>query len=251
MEKSMKPGERGIGERFHEETKYTPEKIAGYTLDWDHAPAPFKDYDAPVVRVQLPKPEITGDPDIWRALAKRRSQRTYDTGKVMTAATLSALLWATQGETAQCGPVAFRTAPSAGALYPLETYVHARAVEGLEPGLYHFRPHAVDLEFLKRGDLSAALAHAALGQTPLESAHVTFIWSALVARSKWKYRERAYRYIYLDAGHVAENLYLAAEALGLGVCAIGAFYDDQVNGILGLDGQEETVIYMATAGRPA
>ena len=74
------------------------------------------------------------------------------------------------------------------------------------------------------------------------------IWSGLIARGRWKYRQRAYRYIYLDAGHVAQNLYLAGEALGLGICAVGAFYDDDVNRIVNLDGTEETVIYMATIG---
>jgi SagB-type dehydrogenase family enzyme len=82
----------------------------------------------------------------------------------------------------------------------------------------------------------------------VRGAQATFIWSALVARSKWKYRQRAYRYIYLDAGHIAQNLYLAGEALDLGVCGIGALFDDMANSIVGLDGSEETVIYMATVG---
>jgi SagB-type dehydrogenase family enzyme len=83
------------------------------------------------------------------------------------------------------------------------------------------------------------------------TAHLAFIWSAVIERAKWKYRQRTYRYVYLDAGHIAENLYLAAEALGLGACAVGAFYDDQVNSMLGLDGHNETVIYMAAVGLPA
>ena len=94
------------------------------------------------------------------------------------------------------------------------------------------------------------VAEAALGQTVVLAAQVTFIWTAVVERSRWKYRQRAYRYLYLDAGHVGENLYLAAGALGLGCCAIGAFYDDRANGIIGVDGAEETVIYLATVGWP-
>ena len=132
----------------------------------------------------------------------------------------------------------------------MESYLFLRAVDGYEPGIYHFRPHVFDLEFLKRGDCSRKLAEAALGQMIVMGAQVTFIWSAVVERSKWKYRQRAYRYIYIDAGHIAQNLYLAGEALGLGVCAIGALFDDKVNGIVGLDGVSETVIYMATVGRP-
>jgi len=111
-----------------------------------------------------------------------------------------------------------------------------------------FQPTTDDLEFLKKGDHSTELAGAALGQAMVAKAQVTFIWSAMVERSKWKYRQRAYRYIYLDAGHIVENLYLAAEALGLGVCAIGALFDDQVNSLIGIDGVEESVIYMASVG---
>ena len=99
-----------------------------------------------------------------------------------------------------------------------------------------------------RGDHSKALAAAALYQELIQQAHLTFIWSAVVERGKWKYRQRAYRYIYLDAGHIAQNLYLAAEALGLGVCAIGAFFDHDMNSLMGFDGTRETVIYMASVG---
>jgi SagB-type dehydrogenase family enzyme len=95
------------------------------------------------------------------------------------------------------------------------------------------------------------MARAALGQEIVADAQVTFIWSAVLARGKWKYRERAYRYIYIDAGHIGQNLYLAAEALGLGVCTIGAFFDDDANRIIDVDGTEETIIYMGCVGYPA
>jgi SagB-type dehydrogenase family enzyme len=161
---------------------------------------------------------------------------------------LSSLLWATQGVTAEYGETLFRTAPSAGALYPVETYIFANQVETLEKGIYHFRPREFDLELIREEDLAKELSFGALGQNMVLQAHVTFLWSAVVERAKWKYRQRAYRYIYLDAGHIAGNLYLAGEALGLGVCTIGALFDDPVNNILGIDGEEETIIYMATAG---
>jgi SagB-type dehydrogenase family enzyme len=240
----------GIGSRFQQETKYNPDAMEGHTLDWDRQPEPYKNYEASLAIVPLPEPDLTGNPDLWQLLARRRSRREYNTGQPLTPAKLSALLWATQGVTARYGEVLFRTAPSAGGLYPVETYLFVRAVEGFEPGIYHFRPQAFDLEFLKKGDLARELAEAALGQTLVMAASVTFIWTALVERSRWKYRQRAYRYIYLDAGHIGENLYLAAGALGMGVCAIGAFYDDRANSIIGVDGIEETVIYMATAGWP-
>ena len=159
------------------------------------------------------------------------------------------LLWATQGITEKYGDTLFRSAPSAGGLFPVETYLNVRLIEGLEGGIYHFRPERFDLEFLKRGEFSRSLADAALNQEIVATAQVTFIWSAVLPRSKWKYRQRAYRYIYLDAGHICQNLYLAGEALGLGVCAIGAFFDDDANEIVSLDGIDETVIYMATVGK--
>jgi len=238
----------GIGERFQQETKYEPEDLGGHFLDWSNKPDPYKNYDSPLAIVSLPEPWRTEKADLWQLLSHRRSRRDYDAGGVLTGEHLSALLWATQGITARYGEFLFRTAPSAGGLYPIETYLSIRAIEGFEPGIYHFRPHAFDLELIRRGDHSKQLAEAALGQMIVRGAQVSFIWSAVVARSKWKYRQRAYRYIYLDAGHIAGNLYLAGEALGLGVCGIGALFDDMVNDIVGLDSLEETVVYMATVG---
>ena len=242
----MKPG---IGTRFQEETKYTPEKIGGYALDWSTFPDRYKTYRNALAILSLPEPDLSGGPDLWKMLQRRRSRRSYKPGEALTLDALSLLLWATQGITWRYGDSLFRTAPSAGGLFPIETYLNVRSVEGLEPGIYHFRPPTFDMELLKKGDHSRTLAEAALGQTIVLGAQVTFIWSAVLERSKWKYRERAYRYIYLDAGHIAQNLYLAGEALGLGVCAIGAFFDDDANGIIGVDGTDETVIYMATAGK--
>jgi SagB-type dehydrogenase family enzyme len=247
---SKQGGTRGIGERFQQETKYDPDRMEGHTLDWGRQPEPYKSYEAPLAIISLPEPELTGDPHLWQLLHSRRSRREFDAGRTLKIEKLSVLLWATQGVTARYGEFLFRTAPSAGGLYPIETYLFIRAVEGIEPGIYHFRPSTFDLEFLRQGDLGREVAEAALGQRMVTAAQATFIWTAIVARSRWKYRQRAYRYIYLDAGHIGENLYLAAGALGLGVCAIGAFFDDKANGIIGVDGIEETVIYLAAVGWP-
>lgn len=247
---SPKHKDLGIGERFQQETKYKPDDLGGHFLDWSNQPETYKNYDSPLAIISLPEPYRAEKADLWQLLSDRRSRRAYDAGGNLKGEHLSALLWATQGITARYGEFLFRTAPSAGGLYPIETYLSIRAIEGFEQGIYHFRPHAFDLELIKQGDHSKELAEAALGQMIVRGAGVTFIWSALVARSKWKYRQRAYRYIYLDAGHIAGNLYLAGEALGLGVCGIGALFDDMINDIVGLDGFEETVIYMATVGLP-
>ena len=238
----------GIGDRFQAETSYHPDNLKGYTLDWARRPETYKHYEAPLSIITLPKPKLPDQPSLWTVLQNRRSRRSYDPTKTLALNDLATLLWATQGLTARHGEYALRTSPSAGALYPVETYLYARAVDELSQGIYHFRPYSFDLEFLRQGDFSRPLAEALLGQTMVMKAQVTFIWSSVVGRAKWKYRQRAYRYIYLDAGHIGQNLYLAAEALQLGVCAIGAFFDNLVNSIVGIDGIDETIIYLATVG---
>ena len=238
----------GIGERFQEETKYFPDKMGGHVLDWDHMPERYKNYPESTPRIKLPEASLERDAKLWDTILRRRSLRNYAPGLILPLGTLSDLLWATQGITADSGDFQFRSAPSAGGLYPIETYILARAVEGLDQGIYHFRPHAFDLEFIKPGYFSLAMAKAALGQGMVANAQVTFIWTAVIERSKWKYRQRAYRYIYLDAGHIAQNLYLAGTAAGLGICGIGALFDDAVNALIGVDGTEETVLYMASVG---
>jgi len=241
---------KGIGEKFQEETKYTPESIGGHSLDWEHMPERYKSYPEPIRRTALPGPPAGGNANIWDILGRRRSVRNYSVDRPMSLGILSALLWATQGITAAAGDYQFRSAPSAGALYPIETYLMVRAVEGLQQGFYHFRPHAFDLECIRPGDFGRALAAAALGQEMVAAAQAVFIWTAVIERSRWKYRQRAYRYIYLDAGHIAQNLYLAGTAVGAGVCGIGAFFDDRVNALIGVDGVEETALYLASVGWP-
>jgi SagB-type dehydrogenase family enzyme len=245
-----KPGMPGIGERFQEETKYTPAKLAGHYLDWSSMPDRYKFCAEAIQTVTLPDPQIDKNEKIWDVISRRRSTRHYAASSSLSIRELAMLLWATQGITAVSSQFEFRSAPSAGGLYPIETYLMCRNVESLESGIYHFRPHEFDLELIKAGDFSVAFANAALGQSMVSDAPVCFIWTALVQRSKWKYRQRAYRYIYLDAGHIAQNLYLAGTAIGLGVCGIGAFFDDHINNLLGVDGVEETVVYLASLGHP-
>lgn len=247
---SKLPEIQGAGDKFQAETSYHPDKLKGYTLDWACRPESYKHYEAPLSIITLPEPKLPDHPSLWSVLQNRRTRRSYNPSKTLALNELASLLWATQGLTARHGEFVLRTAPSAGALYPTETYLFARAVEGLKQGIYHFRPYSFDLEFLREGDFSKALAEALLGQSMVMKAQVTFIWSSFLDRAKWKYKQRAYRYIYLDAGHIGQNLYLSAEALQLGVCSIGAFFDSMVNSIVGIDGIDETVIYLATVGLP-
>ncbi len=243
---------KDIGDRFQQKTKYQRNKLPRHFLDWDNKPMLYKDYENPIEIISLPEPEFRNEAKLMEVLASRRSRRNYDPQETIDLKTLSTLLWATQGATSKhdtpFGPLFLRTAPSAGALYPIEIYLNVRLVTGLEPGIYHFRPHYFDLELLKKGDYSEECAAAALNQKMVKSAQVTFVWTAVVERSKWKYLQRAYRYIYLDAGHIGQNLYLAAEALQLGCCTIGAIFDEEANKLIDVDGINETVVYMATVG---
>jgi len=246
---------KDIGDKFQRETKYYPGKLPRHFLDFNNKPELYKAYENPIEVISLPDPEFNNETKLIEALASRRSRRNYDPEKPLDLKDLSTLLWAIQGATekldTQFGPLFLRTAPSAGALYPIETYLNIRLVDDLEPGIYHFRPHYFDLELLKKkkGDYSEEFSLAALNQKMVRSAQVTFVWTAVVERSKWKYLQRAYRYIYLDAGHIGQNLYLAAEALQLGCCTIGAIFDEEANKLIdGADGYNETVVYMATVG---
>jgi len=162
---------------------------------------------------------------------------------------LSNLLWATQGITEKAFGPWYRTAPSAGALHPIDTYLVVNRVQGLEPGIYFFDVLEFSLVLKRTGDFSGPIAQAALNQDMARTAAVVFVWVAVIQRSRQKYRQRAYRYIYLDCGHIAQNLYLAATALDLGCCGIAAIFDDEVNDLVGVDGQEETAIYLAMVGK--
>ncbi len=133
----------------------------------------------------------------------------------------------------------------------METYLAVHNVAGVEPGIYHYAVEAHALEQLRAGDYRVETAAAALDQRIALACNMVFVWTAVFPRSKWKYKQRAYRYVYLDAGHMAQNVALAAVGLGLGSCQIAALYDDEANALLGVDGEDESVIYMTTVGRPA
>lgn len=238
-----------IGDRFQRETKYTREKMAGGRLDWSNKPELYKTYPDSE-KIALPAFEPSRLMTLDKALKQRRSVRDFK-AQPLSLGQLSYLLWASTGIGRTEGGYEFRTAPSAGALYPIETYIVANDVRKLEPGLYHYAIQNHELEKLKTADLRRPIAMAALGQAMCATAPVVFVWTAIIQRSRWKYRQRAYRYVYLDAGHIAENLALAAVSLGLGTCQIGALFDDEVNKILGLDDAHEGVIYMSVVGLPA
>jgi SagB-type dehydrogenase family enzyme len=238
----------GIGDTFQRDTKYERGHVPGGRLNWTTKPATYKHYfSAPKIPLSLP--QMQGGASIWDTLRQRRSMRRFEELPLQEAA-LSQLLWVAQGITQAGRGFGLRTAPSAGALYPVETYVVIHAVEDIEPGVYHYAVEPHELDQLKTGDFRADIARAALDQEMAYRANLVFCWTGVFARSKWKYRQRAYRYVYLDAGHIAQNVALGAVALGLGSCQIAALYDDEANALLDVDGVQESVIYMTAIGKP-
>ena len=248
----------GIGDKFQQETKYEPSRIPRHKLVWDAKPPLYKGYpEAQKIELVAFDPrrfaslcEAAGAMILDRALRQRKSIRDFQQQPI-SKDQLSYLLWASTGIQRIEGGYKFRTVPSAGALYPIETYVVVNDVRKLEAGVYHYSIKAHQLEQLKQGEFRQEITAAALGQGMCQTSAVVFVWSAVFERCKWKYGQRAYRYIYLDAGHIAENLALATVSLNLGSCEIGALYDNQVNAILGIDGSEESVVCMAVVGIPA
>ena len=238
-----------LGYRYLQETKLQRQTLFGSPRPAVAPTAAFKEYPGRPRVALLPEPGKLSA-NLWQLLQARRSVRKYGE-RPLSLGDLANLLWAAQGLTAQAGSYLFRTAPSGGALYPVETYLAVNRVETVAPGLYHYNVRELCLEQLRAGDTGAELARAGLDQHSLARAAVVFIWSAVLRRNICKYGHRGMRYILMDAGHICQNMLLGAEALGLAACPVGAYYDEECNDLLGLDGEEESVLYMATAGHPA
>lgn len=236
------------GDEFQRKSKYSRDDLSGIQPDWNGQPHPYKTYPSKYTRFELKRPQTSGGEPLLEVLNRRRSVRDYS-DMPMDEDTLSLLLWATQGITRKTEYINFRTAPSAGGLYPIETYLAVNNVSNIQSGIYHYEVLYHTLAQINPGFKGDELARAALGQIMVASAPVVFIFSAIIQRSRWKYGQRAYRYIYMDAGHIAQNLALAAVSCRMGSCQIAAFLDDEVNQIIGLDGNEETAIYMSTVGK--
>jgi SagB-type dehydrogenase family enzyme len=236
------------GDDFQEKTKYYRDRMPTGGLDWASKPDQYKEYPG-ASRIDLGCRTRMETLSLDEALLRRKSIRHY-APTPMTTDQISYLLWAATGLQRTERGNEYRTAPSAGALYPVETYVVANRIEEVPAGVYHYSVRHHSLEIIKEGEFSSDIAIAALGQKMCLEAAAVFIWTAIFRRSKWKYGERAYRYIYLDAGHIGQNLALAATAIGLGSCQVGALFDEEVNSIIGVDGTEESVVYMSVAGKP-
>ena len=237
-----RPGE-DFGALYHRASSPGFADALGALVGWGVQPARTKDYPG-AVRSALPPVSAPTELSVAGAIDRRRSLRDY-ADRPLTTRELAWLLGAATGIT---GPGGLRAAPSAGAQYPIETYVVTSRVEGIEPGIYHYAPADHALERLRDGTFGGDLVIAALGQEFLGQAPVVLVLSAVFQRLRWRYRERAYRYALLEAGHIGQNVYLAAEAAGLGACAVGAFFDDAVNRLLDVDGVEEAALMLLPVG---
>ncbi len=235
------------GDDFQKLSKYRRESLGGKTLDWANKPPLYKKYPPKLKRFELLKPQEEGGMPLFKVIKDRRSERNFS-NKAVTEITFSQILWAVQGITLANEYHQFRAAPSAGGLFPIETYCVINQVIGFIPGVYHYQVPYHSLVLIKAGSFGAELARAALSQKMVRDAAFNLVWSAMIERSKWKYDQRAYRYVYLDAGHIGQNAALAAVACGLGSCQIGAFFDEEVNAIIEVDGTAETAVYMTAIG---
>jgi SagB-type dehydrogenase family enzyme len=194
--------------------------------------------------IELPEPQYDSDVSIEQSLLGRRSIRSY-TGDLLTLPEVAQLLWAAQGVT---DPTGFRTAPSAGALYPLELYVVAGDVRDLSPGVYRYEPLEHGLVRTMEGDKRVELADAALGQDFVGEGAIIIVFTAVYERTTGKYGDRGIRYVHMEVGHAAQNLCLQAAAMDLGVVTVGAFYDEEVGQLLDLPGDEQP-LYVIPVGR--
>lgn len=203
-------------------------------------------------QIALPAPSTIQVPaiDLRAAIEQRRTLRNYRP-QPLSLEELAFLLWCTQGvKKVTPRPRTYRTVPSAGALHAFETYLLCNRVQGLPPGLYRYAAveHTL-LEVDLDAQVGEKLTLACGNQNQIRTSAVTFAWAAVTQRMNWRYGERGYRYLHLDAGHVCQNLYLAAEAIDCGACAIAAYDDEEVNAVLGIDGEEMFAIYLASLGK--
>jgi len=220
--------------------------------DTERAQSKLTKIDGAQLAYNLPSPRTDGSVSVERALSKRRSQRSF-VDKAISAEDLSQVLWAAYGIT-QLAPDrpalrgGFRTAPSAGGLYPFEIYVLITKVNGIEPGVYKYISEEHKLVRTINKDIRDEFAAAALGQSHIKEAPVNIFYTAIYSRMTKKYGDRGRdRYVCMDLGHSAQNVYLQAEALNLGTCAIGAFSDDKIAEIMQLP-EEEVPLYIMPLG---
>jgi SagB-type dehydrogenase family enzyme len=258
----QRSADQPLGELYHENTKLRRALAAGAAGDDSYGvrelEAMARGYKRYRLHPQVPLPPAPGSAgglSFNELTAARRSRRNFASSE-LPLIELSAILQWSYGATGEAGMPGggvqrFRAAPSAGALYPAEIYLGVRAVEGLTAGIYHFEAPEPSLALLSCGDPTNRLFEVCCGQEYARQAAVVVLISAVVGRTKRKYGERGYRYVLLDIGHLGQNLYLACTALDLAIVTTCGFFDDEAADLLGIDGLDEAVFYVAFIGKNA
>jgi SagB-type dehydrogenase family enzyme len=235
---------------FHLNSSNTRSHLPDLTVDEDAQPAPFDSHTG-APRVHLPGADFDLPATLGDVLSRRESTRSFS-GAALELESLGRLLFASygvRGTRSVDGQWAYaRPSPSAGGLYPIELYAAVDNVTGLGDGVYHYDPRASELEQLASVAIQPELATMTLGQEMIGDANVVVAVSAHFARTTWKYGQRGYRYVWLDAGHVAQNLWLVAQAMGLGVVSVGGFFDEELNASFKV-AQAEVVYLVCVGGR--
>jgi SagB-type dehydrogenase family enzyme len=208
-------------------------------------PTPSTSSSSPLASsIKLPAPNVKGPISLEESLQNRRSIREYTT-KPLKIEEVSQLLWAAQGITSDSGG---RTAPSAGALYPLKVYLVAGNVENLPAGIYEYSPQQHELISLVNGDMREKLSNAAVEQASVKKAAIDIVISSIYERTTLKYGNRGIQYAQMETGHAAQNICLQATALDLGAVTVGAFYDNQVKAVFGMPANESP-LYIIPVGK--
>ncbi|MHA1116437.1 MAG: SagB/ThcOx family dehydrogenase [Candidatus Heimdallarchaeum aukensis] len=241
---------KNIGKEFIEKTKY---KYLSRSDQGKGAPSPPLElpWDENAELIELSR-DFSNIPQVSlkECITNRRSLRKYAPDPI-SLLELSWLLWSSQGiKEFMRQAYTLRTVPSAGARHAFETFLLINNVDNIEPGLYRYIASKHSLMPIDNSkNLAEKFTKASYNQSTVKRSAVTFFWVAVPYRMAWRYGERGYRYLFLDAGHVCQNLYLASENIDCGTCAIGAFHDDELNKLLNINGKDQFVIYAATVGK--
>jgi SagB-type dehydrogenase family enzyme len=236
-----------LGQVYHQWSKPSYLGLLAKSVRVGPQPALYKTY-ASAPTVALPRTAPLAGTGLSDVIDRRRSVRDYGS-RPLKLDELASVLHVSAGITDKRDPTwAFRAAPSSGALYPIELYLAVFNVERVAPGIYHYGVQQHALEQLRLGDFRQQAFSAALSQEMVLHASAMIVFTGLFSRVQWKYVDRSYRYMLLEAGHMGENAYLAATALGIGICGMGAFLDDDVNQLIGADGRDEGAVYLMAVG---
>ena len=236
-----------LGQVYHEWSKPSYLGLLTKSFNARPQPSPYKEYPEASL-IALPPLPAPGGPPLEQVIARRRSVREYGE-RPIALDELSRLLHYSFGITDRSDPTfAFRAAPSSGGLFPVDLYPVIFNVEGVSPGVYHYQVKSHQLELVRSGDFRQQVFEAVLSQEMLLRASLVVVLTTVFLRVQWKYLDRSYRYALLEAGHVGQNLYLAATGLRLGPCGIGAFFDDDLNRLLGVNGRDEATVYVLAFG---